>query len=260
MAHRSEPLFARALATAALLEPSVTLLAGDLTGDGHPDSFDVVDSLLSEFAAEWIAVPGNHDVPKSFDSHDPPATAFETRYGALPTTTEAGSVTILSMNTASVPDNSLRTTWGGKLGEQNRQWLRDRLKTVETPVVMFHHNVGSLPDAPEGKYQHFQLDDAEQVRKILSAHDVPLVITGHHHVPAISDHGSTMEVLAPAVCSYPQAMLSVDIEQDGTTIRLIPLATEDEVAAARRAAVRGKPLATGIAQLVDRRIDTFPLR
>jgi Icc protein len=259
MAHRSEPLFARALATATRLDPSVTLLAGDLTGDGRPDSFHVVDSLLSEFDADWVAVPGNHDVPKAFDGHDPPSPAFETRYGALPTSIEAGSVTVLAMNTASAPDHSLRTTWGGKLGEQGRRWLRDRLTTVETPVIVFHHNVGALPDAPGDKYQHFQLEDAEEVTEILSAHDVPLVINGHHHVPAINAHGATMEVIAPAVCSYPQAMLSVDIDQDGTIIRLIPLATQDEVAAARRAAVTGKPLATGVAQLVDRRIDTLPL-
>lgn len=259
MAHRSKTLLTRALATSDQLAPSAVLFAGDLTGDGQPDSFDIVDSLLEDVNEQWVAVPGNHDVPKSFDTHDPPATPFGARYGGLPASVEVGPVTVLGMNSASMGDGSLRSTWGGKLGAQNRRWLRDQLDSVETPVVTFHHNVGALPDAPGGKYRNFQLQDANAVADILSSHDVPLVITGHHHVPAIQDHGPTTEVLAPAVCSYPNAMLCVDIDQHGAVVRMVPLADQAEVAAARRAAVTGKPLAAGIAEMVDRRVNTLPL-
>lgn len=260
MAHHSKTLLTRALATSGRLAPSGVLFAGDLTGDGQPDSFDIVDSLLGDVSTPWVAVPGNHDVAKSFDTHDPPDTPFGARYGDLPASVEVGPVTVLAMNSASMGDGSLRSTWGGKLGAQNRQWLRDQLDAVETPVVTFHHNVGALPDAPGGKYRNFQLQDAEAVTEILSSHDVPLVITGHHHVPAIQDHGPTTEVLAPAVCSYPNAMLCVDIDQHGAVVRMVPLADQDEVATARRAAVTGKPLAAGIAEMVDRRVDTLPLK
>jgi len=133
-------------------------------------------------------------------------------------------------------------------------------RRAQSVVVLCHHNVGSLPDAPGGTYRHFQLQDAENVRETLTGRDAPLVVTGHHHVPAVVPHGVTNEVLAPAVCSYPQAMLTIDIGRDGTTVRVVPLADRTEVATARHASVTGKPLASGIAELVDRRVDATPYR
>lgn len=253
-AHRSEALFARAVATANRLDPALTLLAGDLSGDGRPASFDIVDSVLAELESPWIAVPGNHDVPKSFDAHRPPVSGFESRYGELPAVVEAGPVSVLAMNTASAPDQSLQSTWGGRLGERGRTWLTEAVMDCAVPVVLFHHNVGSLPDAPGGKFRHFQLQDSSAVQNVLSDNGVPLVITGHHHVPAVLPHDTATEVLAPAVCSYPQAILVVDIGRAGTSVRLVPLASRTEVAAARFAATTGKPLAQGIAALVDRRL------
>lgn len=254
-AHRSEELFRRALATAERLDPALTLLAGDLTGDGRPASFDVVDGLLADFERPWVAVPGNHDVPKAFDDHDPPTRTFQARYTDLPTVVEAGPVSVLAVNSASARGGSLAATWGGRVGRRDRAWLDERLARTETPVVLVHHNVGALPDAPGGKYRNFQLQDAERVRALLAEHGVPLVCSGHHHVPALLDHGTTVELLAPAVCSYPLAMLSVDVGPTGTTVHLVPLGDREDVAAARAAAVSGKPLARGIATMVDRRLD-----
>lgn len=257
MAHRSEALFSRAVATVNRHEPTLTLLASDLTSDGRPESFTLVNSVLEGLESPWVAVPGNHDVPKAFDEHEPPATGFEHRYAELPTVVDAGPVSVLALNTASAPDRSLRSTWGGRVSEHDRAWLADTLETVAQPLVLCHHNVGALLDAPGGKFEHFQLQDAPAATRVLTDHDVPLVLTGHHHVPAVTAHGMTTEVLAPAICSYPQAMLVVDIEHDGTTVRLVPLATQSEIAAARAAAVTGKPLAQGIATLVDRRMSGF---
>jgi len=72
-------------------------------------------------------------------------------------------------------------------------------------------------------------------------------------------HGPTAELLAPAVCSYPQAMLLVDIGPEGTEVWLVPLADRTEVREARRLARGGKPLAAGVAAAVDRRLDALPL-
>lgn len=257
MAHRSETLFARAVTAANRLNPTLTLLAGDLTGDGRPSSFDAVDTALADLEDPWIAVPGNHDVPKAFDDHEPPPERFETRYGDLPAIVEAGPVSVLALNTASATDGSLQATWGGRVGERNRTWLAEALPEIEIPIVLCHHNIGALPDAPGGKFRQFQLQDADAVRQRVTRQDVPLVVTGHHHVPAVLAHGPTTEVIAPAVCSYPQAMLTVDIEQNGTTVRLVPLTSRSEVTAARFAAVTGKPLAQGVATLVDRRLNRY---
>jgi 3',5'-cyclic AMP phosphodiesterase CpdA len=257
MAHRSETLFGRAVAVANRLDPTLTLLAGDLTGDGRPASFDAVDTALAALDHPWVAVPGNHDVPKAFDDHEPPASSFEARYGELPTVLGAGPVSVLAVNTASAPDGSLRTTWGGRLGERDRTWLAETLPDVEIPILLCHHNVGALPDAPSGKFRQFQLRDADAVRQLLTDQRVGLAITGHHHVPAVLTHDTTTEVLSPAVCSYPHAMATVDIDTDGTRVRLVPLASRAEVSEARCAAVTGKPLARGVATLVDRRLNSL---
>jgi 3',5'-cyclic AMP phosphodiesterase CpdA len=259
MAHQSERLLRRAISTANDLDPGLILVAGDLTGDGLPDSFAAVDRILAEAAAPTLVIPGNHDVPKRFDEHDSPSEPFTERYDRLPTVISAGPVSVIAANTASTRDDSLRDTWGGKVGDRDRLRLTRLCATVETPVLFLHHNIGSLSDAPGGKYRNFQLRDAAAIKDMLALCDVPLAISAHHHVPAVLTHGSTVKLLAPPVCSYPQAMMSIDIGPTGMTARLVPLATRDEIAAARRAAVTGKPLATGIAELVDRRVTSLPL-
>ncbi|WP_159899134.1 metallophosphoesterase family protein [Salinirussus salinus] len=263
VAHRSRELFERAVARTDAVGADLAVLPGDLTGDGHPAAFEAVDEVLADLETPWVAVPGNHDVPKSFDGHEsPPVGAFEQRYGpagGFPFTREVGPVTLLGVNTASAPDETLRSTWGGRVGERDRAWLADTLPDVETPVVVLHHNVATLPENPGGKWGNFPLGDADAVRGILADHEVPLALTAHHHVPALAEHGPTTEVLAPAVCSYPQGMLLVDIGPAGTEVWLVPLADAAEVREARRLATTGKPLAAGVVELVDRRIEALPL-
>ena len=54
-------------------------------------------------------------------------------------------------------------------------------------------------------------------------------------------------------------MLTIDIDLHGTIVPLVPLAGGEETIASRRAAVTGEPPAAGIAEMVDRRIDSLPL-
>jgi len=219
VAHRSRDLLARALDRARTAGADLAVLVGDLTGDGRRRSFAAVAELLAGAGVPWVAIPGNHDVPKTFDDHEGLAAGnFEARYTELPFAREVGPVTVLGVDTASAPDGSLRSTWGGRVGERDRAWLADTLPRVKTPVVVFHHNLGPLPENPGGTWANFPLEDAGAVRSILSDHDVPLALTAHHHVPAFVAHGPTAELLAPAVCSYPQAMLLVDIGPEGTEV------------------------------------------
>jgi len=261
VAHRSRELLERALGVAETAGADLAVLAGDLTGDGRPEAFAAVDEALGDAGVPWVAIPGNHDIPKAFEDHgSPPASAFESRYTpGLPFAREVGPVTLLGVNTASAPDGSLRSTWGGRVGDRDRAWLADTLSGVEIPVVVFHHNLAPLPESPGGKWTNFPLADADAARDLLADHDVPLALTAHHHVPAVADHGPTTEVLAPAVCSYPQAMALVDIEPEGTEVWLVPLADATEVREARRLARTGKPLAAGILKSVERRLGALPL-
>lgn len=259
LTHRSRSRFERALDHADSCDMAV--LAGDLTGDGRITSFETVEACLSELDVPWVAVPGNHDVPKAFDEHEGrPVSAFEDRYTpGLPFTREIGQVTLVGVDTATDETETLRDTWGGRVGASTRRWLGDTLPGLEYPIVVLHHNLGSLPENPGGKWSNFQIDDASETREVLLSNDVALVLSGHHHVPAVLDHGRPREILAPPVCSYPQAMLDIRIGPTGTSVRLVPLADATEVAEARRHARQGKPLAVGLLEAIDDRLRSLPL-
>ncbi len=259
--HLSARLFARAVRTAERHADAV-LLAGDLTGDGRRDSFATVDETLADCSVPWAAVPGNHDVPKQGDAHPGLSIGrFERRYTpGLPFTMSVGPVTVVGVDSATARDGSLRASWGGQLGPATREWLAATLPTLEGPVVLVcHHTLGALADSPGGPWANFPLRDAAVVRELVAAHDIPLVVTGHHHVPAVQQHGPTTELVCPPGCSFPQAMTLLETGPAGTTVRLVPLGTRAELATAHRAARTGKPLAVGLVTQVERRLEALPL-
>ncbi|WP_436925769.1 metallophosphoesterase family protein [Halosimplex amylolyticum] len=270
------------------------LVAGDLTRDGHSAESDAVDDALGALEVPWYAVPGNHDVPKAFDDHtSPPVERFAERYDPLPFAREVGELTLLGVDTATsgvaglvddptvdcdseaaargpattdgdresaADDRSddlgdLRDTWGGRVGPAQRAWLAERLAAADRPVVALHHPAARLPDCPEReRWRNFSLQDGDAVSELFREHDVPLVLSGHHHVPALCTHGDTVEMLAPATCSFPQASLHVEVGPDGTTLRLVPLADTAGVAEAHGLARNGSAFGQTLVELVERRL------
>jgi len=262
----------RTAVSVANAHADAALVAGDLTRDGRPAEFDAVDDALATLSVPWQAIPGNHDVPKAFDDHaSPPVERFAQRYGPLPFAEAVGEVTLLGVDTAtSGPEGptsdgaadgdaggpaDLRETWGGRVGPAQRAWLAEQLAEHDRPVVAFHHPAGRVPGCPDGpRWRNFRLYDDDAVSALLREHDVPLALSAHHHVPAVVSHGDTVEALAPAVCSFPQASLHVEIGPEGTTLRLVPLADADGVAEAHGLARDGKPLGRTVCDLAERRL------
>ncbi|MDY6817492.1 MAG: metallophosphoesterase [Halobacteriales archaeon] len=257
--HRTATRLRTALGDATDYRCDLVVFAGDLTRDGHRSEFEAFDTVLGEFNLTTVAIPGNHDVRKAWETHDGiDISAFTRRYASgLPFAMKVGSVTVFGVNTASTADGGLRETWGGRVSEADQTWLADRLPSVEAPIVVLHHNLGPLPEHPGGKWRNFPLQNDQAVRELLAKHDVPLAVTGHHHVPAVRSHGTTTEVMAPAVCSYPQAWIVIDVTASGTTIRLAPLADQAGVKEARRLARTGKPLGQGVLELVESRLTSL---
>jgi len=253
--HRGVERFRTALSDADRRGVDAVLSPGDLTKDGAPGEFDLLDEALSDRRTPFLAVPGNHDVPKPrWDPYDaPPTERFAERYaaGRLPFVERVGGLDVVGLNSASTPDGSLGDTHEGVVGPTQLAWLDRTLPELSTPVVCLHHGVthpatrpGAGGFAPGG---HYRVRDADALREVLVRHDVPLVVSGHVHWPGVGPVGAGHELVAPATCSLPPSYLLLHVGPGGTTVELVPLAgragVEEAYVSAREGNAHGRSVA-----------------
>lgn len=206
------------------------LVAGDLTKDGHPGEFQLARELLATLEVPYVAVPGNHDVPKAVDEHaTPPVQRFERRFGPgpYPTTRRIGSVDVVAVDTATHPDGQLRDGSEGVVTEAERAAVGTELGAATRPIVLGHHNLFSGEEqrgSARIETLHDPLRNRHAFLSLLAEQNVSLAFTGHNHWPGVATRDGLAEVASPATCSLPQSYLLVTIEPRGTTVELIPLA------------------------------------
>ncbi|KTG10603.1 hypothetical protein AUR64_08010 [Haloprofundus marisrubri] len=222
------------------------VFAGDLTKDGTPEEFERVTEILSGLDAPYVAVPGNHDVPKTFDDHDtPPLSSFVEAHcpDELPYRARLGGLDFLCLNSAADADGSLRNGHAGRISEAQLDWVESAVDPERPTVAVFHHpttHVGHLFERfPET--DHFQLQNAESVAETLDAAGVEAAISGHIHWPTAAHVGDSVEgaavsentsggltqVTTPAACSFPQGYLLVRVTPDGTTVSMVPVGDDE---------------------------------
>ena len=234
MFHQTEDRFRTALANADRLDVDAVVATGDLTKDGTPAEFERVDTLIADCDVPFMAVPGNHDVPKAFDDHDTPRTErFIETYSphGLPSIVRIAGIDLVMLNSAAMPNGALAETHDGEISPAQLEWLDTALAGVETPIVVTHHPVGSVANGVDAlsPSSHYRLRNMDAVTDVLAAHDIPLVVSGHVHWPTVVDIRDTRQVVAPAACSFPQAALLIHVEPRGTTISLLPLVGQEDL-------------------------------
>ena len=271
---------------------------GDLTKDGAPWDFERVDELLAELAAPFVAVPGNHDVPKTFDDHRSASRGrFVDHYtpGSLPYHTQIGGVDLFGLDSAWTPNGVLRESHDGRITAAQLGWLESRVAAADCPVVLTHHNLPPTAAELEAYGEATGVDvsgvpvmrNGEQVVDGVTTAGVPLVLTGHIHVPGVArsgesarpttasstatsnaagvtDGGTTppstlTEITAPATCTFPQAYLLVDIDSRGTTVRYVPIVSTAAAIESYNARLGGTEVDRGQAALGAIRTTQFPL-
>jgi 3',5'-cyclic-AMP phosphodiesterase len=262
--HRTEARLAAAISRLNDADSDCVVFAGDLTKDGEPWNFERFDALVDALEAPFITTPGNHDVPKSFNDHPPfSLERFYERYmpRGLPAVERVCGVDLLVLDSATIPDGSLFDSHRGAVSSSQREWLASTLSEATSPIVLAHHNV--LPLVSEGlanvpPWETYTMHDFSGVADELAEAGASLALSGHHHVPAVIEHGSLTQVIAPATCAYPQAHLLVDIDSSGTTIRMKPHATPDEQREAYEALQTGRFRRT-VSGIVADTIEAAPL-
>ncbi len=242
---------------------------GDLTKDGEPWNYDRFDELLAELEVPFYAIPGNHDVPKANDDHETMSvSSFADRYAPaeFPFEQSVGGVELLGLNTAG-SESFLYESHDGLVREKTVEWLDETLPDTETPIVLAHHNfpamaeqIRAFRDAAEpDMYVPPELRRPAPYLETLAAHDAPLVMTGHLHMPSAVEQRGVREIMAPTTCSFPQAYLIVEVGPDGTEIRHVPVADYTDTVAGYRERGTDSVTPRGLTGMAATRLAQFPL-
>lgn len=245
------------------------LSPGDLTKDGEPHNYEAVDAALDALDAPFLAVPGNHDVPKDGDDHEtPPVAAFAERYGPgeLPYRVRIGDLDVVGVNTAGTADR-LYGTHDGRVDRVQRERLAALLADVETPVVLAHHNFPPVSDQIARHREAVEpematppvLRDPEPFAETLADGGAPLVFTGHYHLPATGEYRGVREIAAPTTCSFPQSYLLCEVTSEGTTVRLVPVADETGLESAHAVRTTDSVTSRGLTGIAAARLASLPL-
>jgi hypothetical protein len=190
--------------------------------------------------------------------------------GQLPYQAQVGGVDLFGLDSAWTPAGDLRDSHDGRITTQQLEWLTSRTETADCPVVFTHHNLPPTASQAEAYGETAGIDmsgvpimrNGEEVMATLEASEIPLVVTGHIHLPGVAATGShtdLTEITSPATCTFPQAYLLVDIDSRGTTVRYISIASAEQSAAAYNARFAGTDIDRGQAALGAIRTAQFPL-
>lgn len=232
--HRTESHLRSAVAAVNDREVDGVLVAGDLTRNGNPAEYDRFDELAA-FDSPTVAVPGNHDLPTTYHERETLSiAAFERRYtpGGLPFRAEFAGVTVFGLNSHAATAEAPADSWDGRVRAEQLMWLDEALSTAdpESSIVTVHHNLPATGELYDRYSAELPVDGSVPgfsnpgpLVELLRDHEIPLVVTGHLHFPAIARTRGVRELTVPAVSSFPHAILVLEIDEAGTVVRFLPL-------------------------------------
>jgi 3',5'-cyclic AMP phosphodiesterase CpdA len=161
------------------INPDLVAVSGDLTQRARTHQFKEAREFLDALPRPQIVVPGNHDVPlyNVFARFFDPLAKYR-RYitDDLRPFYHDDEIAVLGVNTA----RSL-TIKGGRINEEQIEWMRDRLCQLHdklVKVVVTHHPF----DLPEGHHERDLVGRARLAMEGLASCGADLFLAGHLHV------------------------------------------------------------------------------
>lgn len=177
--------------------PAFILISGDLSNDGTPESYEVLNGFLEEIdetGTPVVLALGNHDDRANFR-----------RVVLGETASDEGApyhhVREIDGPRVIVLDSLIPGEPQGRLGDEQLAWLEAELQTPAPrgTVIMVHHCCRLA--APSRHSPVFILQDADALEAIVSRHagEVLGVFAGHSHQNNAARFGGTLHATAPAV-------------------------------------------------------------
>jgi 3',5'-cyclic AMP phosphodiesterase CpdA len=161
------------------LAPDVVAVSGDLTQRARSHEFREARAFLDALPHPQIIVPGNHDIPlhNVFARFAQPLRKYR-RYitSDLRPFHYDDEIAVLGVSTA-----RSFTIKGGRINQQQADWMRDRLCAFDPKVVKIvvtHHPF----DLPEGHDKRNLVGRARMAMERLASCGADLFLAGHLHV------------------------------------------------------------------------------
>jgi 3',5'-cyclic AMP phosphodiesterase CpdA len=167
-------------------EVDLVVITGDLTMDGHPHEYDMVDEVIDRIVPEKFIVPGNHDAMNGGYE------IFEEKYGTRKPYFENDEVAIVGMD-SSEPD-----IHDGQIGRHNYPTIRDKLTIDKVTILALHHHIIPIPKT--GREWNI-LMDAGDVLSLCVDIRLDMVLSGHRHLPWVWELQDTYFVTAGTACT-----------------------------------------------------------
>jgi 3',5'-cyclic AMP phosphodiesterase CpdA len=171
--------------------PDLVAVSGDLTQRARSHQFKEAREFLDALPRPQIVVPGNHDVPlyNIFARFLEPLAKYRRHINDdLRPFYHDDEIAVLGVNTA----RSL-TIKGGRINEEQIEWMRDRLCPLDdrlVKVVVTHHPF----DLPEGHDERNLVGRARLAMEGLASCGADLFLAGHLHVSHTTHSASRYKI------------------------------------------------------------------
>lgn len=163
--------------------PDHIVVVGDISDDGSEASYERAKRYLNGCGVPWSWLPGNHDA-------EPPMSTFAPMAAAV----DLGPVELLQLD-SHINDEGHEE---GHLGEDQLQWLDERLRVTTRPVIVALHHPPLL--LPSRWMNDIALEDRDSLWEILDDYPhVRGVLAGHIHYPLDEERDGVRVLTAPAV-------------------------------------------------------------
>jgi 3',5'-cyclic AMP phosphodiesterase CpdA len=162
------------------IKPAFSLLTGDLSDDGSPESYQRLREIVRQLEAlggPVFVTPGNHDSRSNFQQHLLNEAADEDRphYECH----QFGSLKVIVLD-SKLPH---KTVYGG-FEEAQLDWLRNELsqKPAQDVLLAFHHPLTPLRHAITDRIL-MREGDSERLLDIIHPYQIVGILAGHVHAP-----------------------------------------------------------------------------